>query len=438
MEGLMEEPLSGYTVVELAIAVQGPAAGLYLRDMGAEVVKVEPPTGDASRHGRNRNNSLPQGTIGAQFVAVNRGKRSVCLDLTTDPGMTAFHALIVNADVFLTNYRQPALEKLGLDYETLHAKCPDLVYGSVNGFGPVGEDADKAMLDGAAVARGGLLSVTGPEDGAAYLPGAVIGDTSGAMHLALGIVTALLARARGAGGQRVQTSALGTQLWLQQWELTHVSMTGEELVRSGNHHPNIRGTYGVYETRCGGEIMLATTMALEAWDAVCLFADIPDLAVDPRLQMPGQRLGEGLNDDDSDFVRARLAVGMKSKTAVEWDAFLRTQPEVIWERVRSYKEVLEDPQSIANGYITEVDIPGVGLKRTIGNLVTLSETPGSTKGPPPGLGEGNEELLTKAGLSADAITHVTQSAVQVRERLFEEARVVREALQRQIEAQHRQ
>jgi crotonobetainyl-CoA:carnitine CoA-transferase CaiB-like acyl-CoA transferase len=106
--------------------------------------------------------------------------------------------------------------------------------------------------------------------------------------------------------------------------------------------------------------------------------------------------------------------------------------------VRSYKEVLEDPQSIANGYITEVDIPGVGLKRTIGNLVTLSETPGSTKGPPPGLGEGNEELLTKAGLSVDAITHVTQSAVQVRERLFEEARVVREALQRQIEAQHRQ
>ncbi|MFT7652916.1 MAG: crotonobetainyl-CoA:carnitine CoA-transferase CaiB-like acyl-CoA transferase, partial [Candidatus Azotimanducaceae bacterium] len=98
---------------------------------------------------------------------------------------------------------------------------------------------------------------------------------------------------------------------------------------------------------------------------------------------------------------------------------------------------LEDPQSIANGYITEVDIPGVGLKRTIGNLVTMSETPGSTKGPAPGLGEGNEELLAKAGLNAEAIAHVTQSAAQVREELFEQARLVREDLQQQIEEQHR-
>ena len=104
----MREPLEGIKVVELTIAVQGPAAGLYLRDMGAEVIKVEQPVGDPSRYGRGRNNELPEGTIGAQFVSVNRGKRSVCLDLATDLGQNAMYGLLADADVFFTNFREPA------------------------------------------------------------------------------------------------------------------------------------------------------------------------------------------------------------------------------------------------------------------------------------------------------------------------------------------
>ena len=136
----MNEPLEGYTVVELAVAVQGPAAGLYLRDMGAEVLKVEPPIGDSSRYGRNRNNETPEGTYGPQFVAVNRWKRSLSIDLTTDLGKKALHRLLETADVLLTNYRLPALKKLGFDYETLRALYPNLIYASVNGFGPKGPD----------------------------------------------------------------------------------------------------------------------------------------------------------------------------------------------------------------------------------------------------------------------------------------------------------
>ena len=432
-----KEPLSGFRVVELALAVQGPAAGLYLRDMGAEVIKVEPPIGDPSRYGRNKNNTLPDGTIGAQYVAVNRGKRSVCLDLTTADGLTAMHALLDGADVFLTNYRNLALEKLGLDYDTLHARYPDLVYGSVNGFGPIGEDADKAMLDGAAVARGGLVSMTGHADRKPCVPGAIVGDTGGAMHLALGIMTALLARERGAGGQHVQTSALGTQLWFQQWELTHVSMTGQELARSGSHHPNIHGAYGVYETSDGGAILLAQTMDSESWDALCTFAGIPELAVDPRLQTPGQRLGEGLIEADSVYIREQLVAGFGSKTAMEWDAFLRTLPEVIWERVRTYQEVLEDPQSLANDYLTEVDVPGIGLQTTVGNLVKLSETPGGPKGNPPELGEGNADVLRSVGLDEGLIGAVTEQATSVREALIAQALELNEQLQRQIEAHYR-
>ena len=431
------EPLTGIKIIELAVAVQGPGAGLYLRDMGADVIKVEPPVGDASRYGRNKNNTLPEGTLGPQFVAVNRGKRSVCMDLTTESGMAGMHALLRDADVFFSNYRAPALKKLGLDYEALHARYPDLVYAVVNGFGPEGEDADKAMLDGAAVARGGLLSLTGPQEGRPNLPGAVIGDTSGAMHLALAIVTALLARERGAGGQKVQTSALGTQLWLQQWELTHVSMTGHELSRGGAHHPNIHGTYGVYETKDGGAIMLATSMDLDAWDAICVFAEMPEMALDPRLQLPGQRLGEGLAEQDSQSIRERVEAGFKTHTAMEWDNFLRTQPEVIWERVRSYNEVLSDPQSVVNGYITEVDIPGVGLRRTIGNLIALSETPGSPKGNPPALGEGNGELLAAAGMTPDEIAAITERATSVREEWMGTIQESRASLQVQIDQQFR-
>lgn len=414
----MAEPLVGITVVEMTVAVQGPAAGLYLRDMGADVIKVEPPIGDPSRYGRGRFNETPDGTLGPQFVAVNRGKRSVCLDMATDGGARALFSLLENADVFLTNYREAALVRMGLGYDALHEKFPRLIYASVNGFGSKGEDSEKAMLDGAAAARGGLVHHTGYADREAVLPGAILVDTSGAMQLALGVMTALFVRERQGVVQRVQTSALGTALWLQQWELTHVAMTGADLVRSGSHHPNIRGPYGVYRTRDGGAIMLAQTMDQESWDALCVFGESPDLAVESRLQSPGQRLGEGLTEADSVELRERVAAMFAHKTALEWDDFLRTLPEVIWERVRSWQEVLDDPQSHANDYMTTVEIPGIGKKQTVGTLVKLSETPGSPKGNPPLLGEANDEILASLGFTESERRQVETDATRAREALL--------------------
>lgn len=418
----MPEPLEGFTVIEMTVAVQGPAAGLYLRDMGAEVIKVEPPMGDASRYGRGRQNETPEGTIGPQYVAVNRGKRSVCLDVATEAGLQVLHLLLAEADVFLTNYREPALLKMGLSYEELHGRYPDLVYASVNGFGPAGPDKDKAMLDGVAATRGGLVHHTGYADRDPSLAGAIIVDTSGAMQLALGVVTALLARQRFQIGQRVQTSALGATLWLQQWELTHVSMTGATLTRDGNHHPNIRGPYGIYRTKDDGAIMIAQTMAYEAWDAFCIFAEAFDLAIDPRFQTPGQRLGEGLTEEDSKQVRDRLTDIFAEKTTQQWEDFLYTQPEIIWERARDWSEVLADEQCVVNQYVTEVEIPGLGKRKTVGNLVSLSETPGSVKGDPPVLGEANSEVLGRLGLSSEECLAIEQHASTVREDLIAQIR----------------
>ena len=411
----MSEPLEGFTVVELASAVQGPAAGLYLRDMGAEVLKVEPPIGDSSRHGRNRNNETPEGTYGPQFVAVNRGKRSLCIDLTTDLGKKTLHRLLEKADVMLTNYRMPALKKLGFDYETLHELYPDLVYANVNGFGPEGPDADKAMLDGAAVARGGMLSLTGQKGELPVLLGSVVGDTGGAMQLALGVLTALLARERHGGGQRVSVSGLGAQLWFQQWELTHESMTGKLLERDGQHHCNLRGAYGLYETSDKKAILLAASMTLESWDAFCVFADVPELVFHPKLQTPGGRLGEGLTDEESEEIREKLTTAFCKKTAMEWDDFLRTQPEIIWERVRDHREVFEDEQSLINGYFTKVNIPGLGERATVGNLVKLSETPGIEKGDPPVLGEANTDVLSSVGIDEKEVQEINSAVEAARE-----------------------
>lgn len=411
----MPQPLEGMIVVEMTIAVQGPAAALYLRDMGAEVIKVEPPLGDASRYGRGRQNETPAGTVGPQYVAVNRGKRSVCLDISSDLGARAIAALLETADVFLTNYREPALQKMGLGYAELHQKHPQLVYASVNGFGPKGPDKDKAMLDGVAASRGGLINATGYADREPSLPGGIVIDTAGAMQLALGVMTALLSRERHGVGQRVQTSALGTALWLQQWELTHVAMTGADLSRDGNHHPNIRGFYGVYTTQDDGAIMLAQVMDQEGWDALCIFADALELSLDARFQTPGQRLGEGISEEDSKEVRQKLKTAFASKTTKDWVEFLYTQPEIIWERVRDWHDVLSDEQNFANDYLTTVEVPGLGEVQTVGNLVALSATPGSVKGNPPQLGEANTDVLGKLGFTDLELSEIEATADKIRE-----------------------
>ena len=410
----MTSPLAGIRIVEMTVAVQGPVAGVYLGDMGAEVIKVEPPLGDPTRYMRFHDNNTPEGTVGPQFIASNRGKRSICMDLTTPLGRNAMIKLLKTADVLLTNYRTPALAGLGLDYDQLCKQFPRLIYASVNGFGPQGPDANKAMLDGAAVARGGLSAMTGPPDGPPMVLGAIIGDTAGGMQLALATMTALFARERTGSGQRVQTSALGTQLWLQQCELTHTAMTGAALQRSGPHHPNIKGPYGIYLTSCGGAIMLAQTMSQDAWDAICVFGGCPQYAFDSRWNTPAKRLGEHNTQADSDEIRDALTAAFTRHSAAEWEAFLSTEPEAIWERVRNWNEVLADEQNLANRYLNTVDVPDFGPTTVVGNLVTMSETPGQAPGNPPNLGEANAEVLGALGMAPGQIDAIEAHATTTR------------------------
>ncbi len=408
----MPEPLEGIKVVELARALQGPVAGQYLADMGAEVIKVEPALGDPNRQVNPVGDRLPESGFGTQFVSANRGKRSLWLDLRLEESLEIVRQLVDRADVFLSNYLEPSLRAMGLGYEQLRERNTDLVYALVNGYGPLGPDAGKRMLDGAAAARGGLYSVTGPSDGRPTMPGAAIADTAGAMQLALGITTALTARALHGGSQRVDTSALGAQLWLQMWELDTVSLTGEPQARSGAHHANVAGTYGLYET-ADGAIMIAFFADESSWVAFCEFAGLGALILDDRFNTAAKRRGQAIDDPDgakANEIRPYLEEAFKAKTTAEWSEFFAGLPTLVWDVVQDYDQVLSDEQALANDYFIEQDIPTVGVRRLVGNVVRINGEVGPAKPAPPALGQHNDEILSSLGYEPASITEITDAA----------------------------
>jgi crotonobetainyl-CoA:carnitine CoA-transferase CaiB-like acyl-CoA transferase len=394
----MSAPLEGIRVVELAIAIQGPAAGLHFANMGADVIKVEPPFGDASRYGRGINNDLPEETPGSQFLAMNKGKRSLVLDAHTELGRTAIERLLETADVFLTNYRGSALARMGLDTGSLTERYPQLVIGHANGFGPQGEDADKAMLDGAAQARGGLVSMTGMPDEAPVVPGVAVADHTGAMQLALGCMTALVARSRTGRGQVVETSSLGGQLWLQMWELQHSALTGVPLSREGRHHPNIKSQYGVYETADGEHVLFVTALTAEAWDAFWVYMDRPDVLLLEQWNTPGKRLGLAGAIDGVADIRRMMQEAIGSKTMA----------------VRGHADVLTDPQNLANGYIAELPVPGAGPVKTVGPLMHFSDTPPPGPRLPPELSADSAAILADLGFTDEEVRSMLEHAEAVR------------------------
>ena len=422
----MAGALDGIKVIEFSIGIQAPQSAMHLAEHGAEVIKIEPPTGETNRHHFGLGSNLPPGSPGSQFIAMNRGKRLMAIDAKSERGREVIFKLLENADVFMSNWREAALERLGLSYDELHKRFPRLIYATVNGFGLKGPDADRAMTDGVAQARGGLPYVTGSPDRPPMLVGAAIADTSGAVQLSVGILTALVARERTGIGQRVSTSSYASQLWLQAWELTHTGITGFVPTRVGSFHPLAAGGgFGCYETADGQAVALVDSLPVETWRKFCDYAGRPEIAEDERWDNPRKRIGLGdPTGKDAGALRPIMIEMMRTHTAEEWEIFF-ADPDFMFQRVFNYAEILEDPQALENGYVTEIDVANVGRIKTIANPITLSETPAEVKLLPTELGMHTEEILLEHGYDWEDIVKINEDTRNAERAAYEAAGIAR-------------
>ena len=391
-------PLAGYRVLELAHLIAGPACGMYLADMGADVVKIEQPSGgDASRTAYGSQ----LGGESAVFVTVNRNKRSVALDLARPEGRAAFERLVAGADVVIEAYRGGVAERLGIDWARLASLNPRLVYCSLSAFGPEGPWRDKPGVDMLVQAMGGLMAVMGEPDGPPVLCGAPVLDTIGALMAGQGILTALLHRERTGQGQRVDVSLLNGTLLAHAARLSIFLATGEEPGRWGSGHPYIV-PFQAFEARDGWVYVAVWVDRL--WTPFCTAIEQPGLATDPRFASRADRRGNRAE------LTARLASVFRQRTVADWMARLEAH-DVLCAPVNRYADLPHDPQVVATRLIVEQQHPRAGRFRTLDTPIRFDRTPGGIRTPAPALGEHTEAVLAEVGLTSAEVAALREAGV---------------------------
>ena len=398
----MPGPLEGVRILDMTVGQHGPVATAMLADMGADVIKIEDRRGgDGGRY-----MTAMMGAKIAQnfyFENNNRSKRSLRVDLKKEEGRRIIYKLLETYDVFVTNFREKAIDKLGMDYKSLSSRCPNLVYALAYGFGKEGPDNGKPALDLAAQARGGIWSVSGEPDQPPPRIGAGMADQVGAGILAYGIMLALFARERTGKGQEVNTSLLGSQAWLGSLSLQaylFYGRTAAPVSRNKSGNP----LWSIYKCRDDKWICLAMLGSDPYWHEFCAAAQIEHLENDPKFDKHVTRTGNAV-----ELIQI-LDEKFGSKDREYWVKRFNTT-DLIWAPANDYAEVAEDPQITANDYIVEVDHPTHGTVKMVGPPVRLSETPGEIKRPAPEYGQHTEEVLLELGYTWDDISRLNEAEV---------------------------
>ena len=372
--------LDGLRVIELCQVMAGPFCGQVLGDMGADVIKVEPPgTGDSSRR------SMGTGA----FLAVNRNKRSVALDLKDAAHREAFLRLADGADVVLENNRPGVAERLGVDHATLRARNPRLVYASISGFGQTGPYAQRAGYDLIAQGLSGVMSVTGEPDGDPIKCGIPVGDLSAALFCAVGILSALAARERTGEGQVVDTSLFEGALALSIWETAELWATGRAPGKLGSAH-RLTAPYQALRTADGHLTVAGNTQP--QWEKLCAVIGCEELVDDARFTTNADRMA------NRPQLVAELEAALAADTTDAWVARLE-EAGIAAGPIHDYAEVFADPHTRAREMEVTMEHPEEGTVRGLGIPVKLSATPGSVRRAAPLLGEHTAEVLREAGLS---------------------------------------
>jgi formyl-CoA transferase len=378
--------LAGLRVLELTQVMAGPFCGQVLGDMGADVVKVEPPGGDPTRHSLG---FRMRGDDTAAFMAVNRNKRSLTLDLKTAPHRAVFHRLAADADVVLENFRPGAAARLGADWDTLCELNPRLIYASVSGFGQTGPYAQRPGYDLIAQGLSGVMSVTGEAGGDPVKCGIPIGDLSAGLFCAVAILSAVVARERTGRGQRIDTSLFEGALALSIWESAELWATGRVPEPLGSAH-RLLSPYQALRTADGHITVGGNTQRL--WERLCEAVGRPELVSDARFATNADRMAR------RDALAAELEAALAGRSTDDWVSVLG-EAGVPCGPIHDYAQVFADPHTRAREMEVHVRHPVEGEMSALGIPVKLSETPGAVRRPAPLLGEHTDEVLREAGFS---------------------------------------
>ncbi len=392
-------PLQGIRIVDMSRFLVGPFCTQMLADMGAEVIKVEPVDGGDPVRAAG---SYALSGESLFFLARNRNKRSLALDLRQEAGREIVYRLIQTADVFMENFRPGVAEKLGFGYDILTHYTPDLIYCAVSGYGQKGPHRDRPGQDLLIQGLSGLISITGWEDGRPTTVGTFVADMVGAFHCAYGIAIALLARARLGIGQKLEVSLLDSLIALQAVEATTYLNTGKVPKKAGAGHGLVPPPYRVFETSEGALVIVAPSE--EWWQRLCQVPPLQDICADPRF---ASRESRAANEA---ILNTLLEERFRSQSAAEWLALL-AEHDVLAAPVYTYKELFDDQQVMTNEMVVTQEHPMAGRIKVIGIPVKLTRTPGQIRTPAPLLGQHTDEILTGLGYGMGEIARLREARV---------------------------
>lgn len=400
-------PLEGLKVVDLTTWIMAPVCAATLGDWGAEVIKIEPPeTGDNFRWYMNVIQNDESEMPVTLFQMNNRNKRGIAIDLKQPEGQEVIYKLIAEADIFVSNIPMESLTRLALDYCRLSEINPRLIYAHATGYGEKGPEAGKAGFDATAYwARSGMMSGLAFQDQEPIQqPTAGIGDQISGITLFSGVLLALLNRDKTGEGQEVDVSLLGVGTWVTSCALQFVLSTGEPHPRSprdqvgaplGNH----------YKTKDDKWVYLACLPSQPYWEPLCKVLNRPDLIEDQRFNTLEARVENNLE------LISILDKAFASRPMDEWRGLL-DEHGVIWSHIPlDFKEVAEDPQILANEYITEVEHPSLGPVKIVNTPIHLNKKAPSVRMFAPELGQHTEEVLLELGYTWEEIEKLQEKGV---------------------------
>lgn len=388
--------LSGYRVLDCSIAMAGPFAAQRLGDLGADVVKVEPTAGEWQRF-RAAGGATGK-RINTSFLSLNRNKRSLAIDLKSDDGKAVLLELVKTADVFIQNYRPGVAKRLGVDYGTLSAINPRLIYVSMSGYGESGPYAQRPGQDLILQAMSGAMLSAGRAGDPPAPAGQYLADAVTAYSAFEGALAALLHRERTGEGQLVEVNMLDAMIAIQMQELSVFTVGGKPQTRSAEPHAHcyIRSPYGVFATADGYIVLaFANLRTLGALIDEPSFADMDD-------------------ETDSwahrDLIFTRVREKLPQRTSEEW-LQLFDQHDIWSGKVYGYEDVVADPQIVHNDTFVEYDHPSEGRVKTPGFPIRFSRTPSTVDRGAPQIGEHSREVLAEAGFATDAIDRLVGAGV---------------------------